>query len=115
MSLEELKNYLKNEGWAPCASADGVVYPFAKIHDTSAGCLSNHPGEGKIQVVLDVYVWTKYVQDKLPSFQLSIRGQLHNNRWVDFTIHALPEDIAEALKEVPRLIACWETAAQYTL
>jgi hypothetical protein len=100
-----MKILLEN-GWN---SDTYVLYPnaecFFKRFETPTQCHCNDDKKGLL-VMIAVYAVNIEVE-------VEVVGELFDGTWIKIHQYALPKDIAEVLKIVPRLLVAWEAAATW--
>lgn len=114
MTLEEATEFLEGDLWKK-SHGDKVTTPFYKTFASKVGCACNNPDGTTINVCLEVHNWHIYQEGRDVSFELSIHAQLDQAlcAWTHVKLHALPSDVAEAVKYVPQLVHMWEAGARF--
>ena len=84
---------------------------FAKRFDTPTRCGCNSDKAG-MQVVVSVADFDGYpAMQGLVTYEISLTGELSDGSWIELHQWMLPDDIAEGLKLIPRLLDTWEHIA----
>lgn len=100
--------HLQENGW--------VEYPdrlrpsarcFYKRYATPTRCNCNNDKDGK-QVCVSVSQWQDH-----QSFEIEICGEASDESWIKMQNYGYRVEITEALETIPRLLAMWETFANY--
>lgn len=106
MNEEEICNYLLNDGWKEFPDVfRKESRNFAKHFETETPCFGNDR-QGEIQVVISVSTW-----NGSSSYEIELCGEGKDGTWFKVLNYALPENIEDGIKLIPRMLAAWEVLA----
>ena len=74
---------------------------------TSNRCACNQEKEG---MVVGISI-SQYSENY--AYEVELRGELPDGTWITLTGYAMPDDVEEGLKTIPRLLATWEFIANH--
>jgi hypothetical protein len=98
--------YLEANGWIKSQSTYGKTGPrFYKRFKTQTRCACNHEKEGMV-VGISVSQFSENY-----AYEIELRGELPDGTWITLMGYAMPDDVEEGVKTIPRLLATWEFIA----
>jgi hypothetical protein len=100
--------HLQNQGWKEYPNRfKPHARCFYKRYNTPTRCSCNDDKEG-MQVCVNYYK-----HDDNESFEIELCGEANDGTWLELKNYSLSSDIEKAIAVIPRLLATWETFANY--